>query len=124
MAEQPHHLPTTPGHRDIRVTRHYLPAAPLWQRAPTRDADGRLLADFMMLIPGLKHQEGRQVEAIIERIEWVLTYYQDDIRFADINLRLGILWISLRFRTGIILEIAAAVQQCVPQARLVSQRTG
>jgi len=32
------------------------PGAPLWQRVPTRDDDGRPLADFMMLVPRLREQ--------------------------------------------------------------------
>ena len=43
------------------------PAEPLWRLSPTRTDDGRNLADFMMLIPGL----GARPEAARELVRLV-----------------------------------------------------
>jgi len=40
--------------------------------------------------------------------------------FADLNLKLNLLWISLRPRQGAIAEISAAIRIWVPEAMLVA----
>jgi hypothetical protein len=40
--------------------------------------------------------------------------------FAEFNLKLNLLWVSIRPVHGIRFEIAGAIQQHVPEARLVS----
>ena len=37
---------------------------PLWQRAPTRNAEGKPYADFMMLIPGLRKFESEHIKGL------------------------------------------------------------
>lgn len=96
-----------------------LPGVPLWQRAPTRDVNGRLLADFMMLIPQLRAQSPLQIEHTSRELYAILSRHQDVV-FADLNLRLNLLWVSLRPRPGAISELVAAIRLRVPQAVLVA----
>ncbi len=99
-----------------------LPAEPLWKRVPTRDENGILLADFMMIIPRLHNKPDHLVKKTISAIEGILQCYQDSVVFADLNLKLNVLWISLRPREGICLELSAAIKLQVPEALLVSEK--
>ena len=98
------------------------PAEPLWQRVPTRDDEGRLLGDFMMIIPRLNSLSTQKLQNIIDKLDKLLGLYQDAVVFADLNLKLNVLWVSHRPRSGIGLELAAAIHACIPEARLVAQR--
>lgn len=95
------------------------PALPLWQLAPTHDASGHLLTDFMMLIPRLRSRPALEIERASRDIQAVLALHQDVV-FADLNLKLNLLWVSLRPRQGAISELAAAVRLRVPEAVLVA----
>ena len=106
----------------LRHTSGVTPAEPLWKRVPTRDENGVLLADFLMLIPRLGKQGQAHIARTVERLEYVLHRYHEHIVFADLNLRLNTLWISLRPRHGLCLEIAACIKLHVPEAVLVAER--
>jgi hypothetical protein len=97
------------------------PGVPLWQVAPTHDASGRLLTDFMMLIPRLRQRAPAEIERASRDIQAVLSLHQDVV-FADLNLRLNLLWVSLRPRPGAISELAAAIRLRVPEAVLVAHQ--
>lgn len=96
-------------------------AEPLWNHVPTRDKDGQRLSDFMMLIPKLRNKPKPQLQSVLERIQDVLEVYQHAVVFADLNLRLNVLWVSVRPIPGICLELPAAILARVPEARLVAQ---
>jgi hypothetical protein len=98
------------------------PSEPLWQRAPTRDEQGRALSDFMMIIPHLRDKPRRQLEQTVQRIEQVLLRYHDKVVFADLNLALNVLWVSVRPVPGICLELPTAIKLQVPEALLVSHK--
>ncbi len=98
------------------------PATPLWQRAPTRGKDGRPLSDFMMLIPGLRDRPGHHRNRAIGHIQQVFNRYAHAVVFADLNLRLNVLWVSVKPIPGITLEVATAINACVPEARLVAHK--
>ena len=100
----------------------FEPAGPLWKRAPTQDRHGRPLSDFMMLIPGLGKRPAAQLERVLEAIRSVLDRYADAVVFADLNLHLNVLWVSVRPIPGICLELATALNSAVPESRLVAQR--
>ncbi|MCG7955838.1 MAG: hypothetical protein JAY91_09980, partial [Candidatus Thiodiazotropha endolucinida] len=53
-------------------TSRWQPSAPLWQRAPNKQADGAPLADLMMLIPRLKHYSEVQINHLQSMLEEVL----------------------------------------------------
>jgi len=111
--EQPPALP--------RPTRFVVEAAgPLYERVPTRDADGTLLADFMLRIPGLREREAVAFAAATGRLNALLLGFRE-IVFAELNLPLNLLWVSVRPRPGVVLEIAGAVRLLEPGALLVGE---
>ena len=95
-----------------------MPGVPLWQIAPTRDSDGQRLTDFMMLIPRLRSRPPAEIERASHDIQALLALHQDVV-FADLNLKLNLLWVSLRPRPGAISELVAAIRLRVPGAVLV-----
>jgi hypothetical protein len=95
-----------------------VPGLPLWQLAPTRDTAGARLTDFMMLIPRLRSRPSVEIERASHDIQAVLALHQDVV-FADLNLKLNLLWVSLRPRPGAISELVAAIRLRVPEAVLV-----
>lgn len=95
------------------------PGSPLWQRAPTRDSEGRRLTDFMMLIPRLRSRPAAEIERVSRDIQRVLALHRDVV-FADLNLRMNLLWVSLRPAPGAIGALAAAIRVRVPEAVLVA----
>jgi hypothetical protein len=96
-----------------------VPCLPLWQVVPTRDSFGRRLTDFMMLIPRLRSRPQAEIERVSRDIQAVLALHQDVV-FADLNLKLNLLWVSLRPRPGAISELVAAIRMRVPEAVLVA----
>ncbi|MBS1146187.1 MAG: hypothetical protein H6R08_363 [Proteobacteria bacterium] len=95
------------------------PGLPLWQIAPTHDSAGQRLTDFMMLIPRLRSRPSIEIERISRGIQTILSLHQDVV-FADLNLKLNLLWVSLRPRQGAISEVAAAIRLSVPEAVLIA----
>lgn len=98
------------------------PAEPLWKRAPTRDASGKPLHDFMMLIPGLRDREEALLREAVSRIESILKRYEDYVVLADLNLKLNVLWVTVKPQLGLCMEIASLIHHIVPEAKLVAQR--
>ena len=109
-------------HFHVRRAAQLDPAEPLWKRVPTRDVDGRPFSDFMMLIPRLRSRPQHAREAAIAEIHGVLEHYRKVVVFADLNLKLNLLWVSVRPVPGICLELPAAIKCRVPEAMLVGQR--
>ncbi len=107
---------------DLKGNGAMLPAEPLWMRAPTRDAQGRPVSDFMMIIPKLGKQPPQQIKATISDIDAVLQHYRHVVLFAEINLKLNTLWITVKPIPGMCLELAAAVKVRVPKALLVAHK--
>jgi len=96
-------------------------SGPLWNHVPTRDSSGQRLSDFMMLIPKLRSKPQSQLKIVLDHIQEVLEYYNHAVVFADLNLRLNVLWVSVKPVPGICLELSAAILDRVPEARLVAQ---
>jgi hypothetical protein len=107
----------------LTPTAEPVPGLPLWQVAPTRDSSGKRLTDFMMLIPRLRSRPAAEIERASRDIQSVLALHQDVV-FADLNLKLNLLWVSLRPRPGAISELVAAIRLRVPEAVLVGHFTG
>lgn len=101
---------------------HIQPAEPLWQRLPTRDEEGHLLGDFMMLIPGLNKKSQHEIKATLDKLNKLLHLYETYVVFAEMNLKINILWVSHQQRPGIGLELAAAIHALLPDAKLVAER--
>ncbi len=97
-------------------------AEPLWKRVPTRGEDGRPLSDFMMLIPKLRQKPTPEFARTVEALQFVLERYRHVVVFAELNLPINLLWISLRPIPGMCLELATAIKLAVPEALLVAQK--
>jgi len=95
------------------------PGTPLWQIVPTRGADGRPLADFMMLIPRLNRRPQHIIDITLCKLQKELEAYPDVV-FVNFNLKLTVLWVSVNCRHGLILELVTAIQNRVPEAMLVA----
>jgi hypothetical protein len=95
-------------------------AEPLGKRAPAIDENGNALSDFMMIFPRLREQPEPRIRKTIDLVHEVLARYHHAVVFAEFNLKLNLLWVSIRPITGIRFEIARAMQEKVPLARLVS----
>jgi hypothetical protein len=118
MDEQPS-TKQLPGHG-----RALDPAEPLWRLAPTRDGDGRCVADFMLLIPGLGAQPLAVREMIGGRVREVCAGFGDRVAFADLNYAINVLWVSVAAEPGLAAQVAQAIRRQVPEARLVGGQLG
>jgi len=99
-----------------------LPGQPLWQRVPTRDENGRALNDFMMLIPKIgRWPEIRRQQAVHE-LRRVISVFDERIVFADLNLELNLLWISMRPDPQGCIAVAEAIKTAIPEAVLVASQ--
>jgi len=98
------------------------PAQPLWKRAPKRDENGDSLFDFIMSIPKLNQQPKETVQEKIEQIETVLSHYGTKVVFADLNLKINVLWVSIKPIPGLSYEIAAAIKMQLPEALIVANK--
>lgn len=95
------------------------PGTPLWQIVPTHGADGRSLADFMMLIPKLNKCPRHIIDITLLNLQQALEPCPDVV-FVNFNLKLNVLWVSVNCRHGLILELVADIQKRVPGAMLVA----
>lgn len=96
-------------------------AEPLWRRAPTRDETGQRLSDFMMLIPKLGHRPQQHIKQTLSHLQTIMNDYRQAVVFVDLNLKLNILWVSVKPIPGICLELPAAIKSRVPEALLIGQ---
>ena len=96
------------------------PAEPLWKRVPTRDSSGKPLSDFRMIIRGLKYRPPNEIQARIDKICLVLSRYEQVVVFADLNLKISVLWVSVRAESRLDLDIAAEIHHLIPEARLIT----
>lgn len=98
---------------------HWGRSEPLWQRVPKRDADGQPYNDFMMFAPRLNRRPAHEQESVVLLIRGVLARYADQVVFADLNLKINVLWVSLENRPGLMSELVAALRIQVPEFHLV-----
>lgn len=92
---------------------------PLYDRAPTLDENGKPYADFMMLIPKLNRVAPVELKQKMAAIQAALLAHPE-IVFADLNMRINVLWVSFRPRRGLIEQVALDIQQGIPEAKLIS----
>ncbi len=93
---------------------------PLRKRVPTVDEHGRALSDFMVLIPGLRDRSQAFIQSIMGELQVTLGRFSEHVVFAELNLKLNLLWVSVKPRLNVAAEIAGAVQEILPEAKLVS----
>ena len=115
-----HKFPRNPQSEFLpRAGLQMQPGVPLWKLAPTRDEEGALLCDFMVLIPRLKLRDPAYIGNAQNRIARVLARHEEVV-FANMDLKLNLLWVSHRYRAGLMLEIFNAIRPHVPEAVLVA----
>lgn len=107
----------------LKISQPVSPAEPLWKRVPTTDEHGELLSDFMMIIPGLNKKSATDLKADVVILEEILLLYIQYIVFADLNLKLNILWVSVKNHPGLCIEIPAKIKSQLTKALLVSHNT-
>lgn len=95
-------------------------AEPLFKRAPRQDEYGRPLGDFMMIIPRLRTRPQRLIQIKSEKIRLVLEQFADLVVFADLNLKINVLWVIVRQSPRACLDIPLAISEVIPEALLVS----
>lgn len=100
----------------------FVPSEPLYRRVPTTDETGQRLTDFMMLIPALRDRPSHLLDATLAQLDGVLRAHSDVVVYADLNLRLNVLWVSVRPRPGICSQLPVAIQEAVPEALLIGNR--
>jgi len=110
-----------PDRKLINVA-HLQPGEPLWRRVPTRGAGGELLNDFMMLIPGIREWPEERRQRALTSLQQVLGEQGGKVVFADLNLKLNLLWISMRPDAGGCIGMAAVIKAQLPEAVLVASR--
>jgi hypothetical protein len=97
-----------------------VPSLPLYKRAPRQDENGKPLSDFMMIIPKLRTRPQPLIKETVAKIEKVLERYAGSVVFADLNLKLNVLWVIVRPERGICSDIPCAINNAVPEALLVA----
>lgn len=95
-------------------------AEPLWQRVPKRDAAGHPYIDFMMFAPRLNRRPAHEQESVALLLRGVLARYEDRVVFAELNLKINVLWVSLENRPGLMSELVAALRIKLPEFHLVA----
>jgi len=106
----------------LRITQGIQSSQPLHKRVPVRDEEGKFLSDFMILVAGFRNWPGaRQAEAVA-KMQMVLGSFTE-IVFADLNVPLNLLWVSVRARQGVIVDIYSEFHGCIPEARIVGPYT-
>jgi hypothetical protein len=107
----------------IQVRGNHIPDVqsnePLYKRVPAYSDDGKPLSDFMMLIPGLREWSVDRFTDRLAGMQAVLGQYQQVV-FADLNVPLNILWVSMLPEFGLITRISADLQSRVPEAKLIA----
>lgn len=106
----------------MQVALRIHPGSALWQRVPTCDEQGRPLADFMMILPGFNQQPEAERELLYAGLIEAFTGFEQQVVFVDLNLRLNLLWVSLRPARGVTPRLVSAIQSRLPRARLVASQ--
>ncbi len=98
------------------------PADPLWRRVPSTDTAGQNLNDFMLLIPGLKRWALPRREKVYAELRGLFAQHADRVVFADLNMKLNLLWVSHRQGKGVSLALFEAIRERIPEAVLVANQ--
>ena len=98
----------------------FEPSQPLYQWVPTRAKDGWPSSDFTGLIPGIRDLPEAEIAEWVSGLRAVLERYRQVV-FADLNIYLNLLWVTLIPERGLIPDMMSALRQKVPEGRLVGQ---
>lgn len=95
-----------------------FPGGDLWRYAPARGMQGEPLCDLMMLLPAIKHERALRV-LVQAQLQSVLEGFGDKVFFANLNIRLGILWVTVKSEPGLCGEVVDAIRSRIEGARTV-----
>ena len=104
---------------DLKLSIDLNPAEPLWKLAPTRDNEGGPVSDILMIIPKLKTRPEQYIKDTLANIEFALKQFNNEILFANLDMKLNTLWVSFKAVPGIYGDIVSALKTNVPEAVLV-----
>ncbi len=76
----------------------------------------------MMLIPSIRRWPRARRELALAAIQQVFSEFGEQVVFADLNLKLSLLWVSIRPGGSGCIGLAAAIKQRVPEAVLVASQ--
>ncbi len=102
----------------IRRRLELLRNEPLHKRVPTHDEDGKALGDFMMLFPGLRDQAESILRSKVDILAEILGQYKEVV-YVDLNVPLNLLWVSIKHKPGLVLELSSYVKSRIPEAKLI-----
>ncbi|HEY5682889.1 MAG TPA: hypothetical protein VIR61_04355, partial [Sulfuricaulis sp.] len=60
------------------------------------------------------------IQATINDIQAVFARFDHVVVYAELNLKLSLLWVSVKPVTGVRFQISEALRTAIPEARLVS----
>ena len=105
--------------KELKLSIDLAPAEPLWKLAPTRDENGGPVSDVLMIIPKLKTRSERHIKDTLANIEFALKQFNNEILFANMDMKLNTLWVSFKAVPGVYVDIVATLKTNVPEAVLV-----
>ena len=76
------------------------------------------MSDLMMLLPGIRKERTLSI-LIREQLQFVLEDFGEKVFFADLNIRLGVLWVTVSAEPGLCSEVADAIRARIEGARVV-----
>ena len=103
---------------NLKCSLEILHNKPLHERVPTHDEDGKALGDFMMLFPGLRDLAEVSLRNKVDILAEILSQYREVV-FVDLNVPLNLLWVSIKHKPGLVLELSTYVKSRMPEAKLV-----
>ena len=104
---------------NLKLSVNLAPAEPLWKLAPTLDQDGGPVSDLLMIIPKLKTRPEQYIKDTLANIEFALKQFNNEVIFANMDMKLNTLWVSFKAVPGIYADIVSTLQTNVPEAVLV-----
>jgi len=104
---------------NLKCSLELLRNEPLHERVPTHDEEGNPLGDFMMLFPGLRDMAETSLKEKVDILAEILGQYKEVV-FVDLNVPLNLLWVSIKYKPGLVLELSTFVKMRIPEAKLVS----
>jgi len=105
--------------KELKLSVDLTPAEPLWKLAPTRDENGGPVSDVLMIIPKLKTRSEQHIKDTLANIEFALKQFNNEILFANMDMKLNTLWVSFKAVPCVYVDIVATLKTNVPEAVLV-----
>jgi hypothetical protein len=78
------------------------------------------LSDFLLLLPELRGAAPFVQERVAAQLRAVFAEFDRQVVFADLNLSMNTLWVTVQGRPGLCLEVANAIRAQLPRVRLIS----